>query len=328
MGVGKKIKERVAESGFWRRLVARSRSEKLPGFRSVSLFNTVKKFREHVVWDDLIERASAISFNTAMALPPMILFLCSLIPIIAKLHFIIELNLEEQLYALIRDIIPVSPVKDPTEKDSYTAIHDFLYNIINEPRNGLLIFSILLSIFFSSNAMMGVMRSFDKEYAGFTKRKGIRKRLTAIRITLILVFLVLLCLALLFAQQSVLEWLGIQNEWLAAALGKIRWALIFLLVFFIISYIYRHAPAVHKKWKLITPGSVIATCLVVVCSLAFSWWVSQFGTYNKLYGSIGTIIVVLVLIFLNSLILLIGFEVNASIYALAKTREDKETLKD
>lgn len=320
MGVGKKIKNWVAESGLWRKLVARSRSEKLPGFRSVSLFNTVKKLREHVVWDDLIERASAISFNSAMALPPLLLFLCTLIPIIAKSTFIIQLDLDEQLYGLIRDIIPAPNNHEPIIK--------FVYDIINEPRNDLLILSILLSLFFSSNAMMGVMRSFDKDYIGFTKRKGIRKRLTAIRITLILVLLFLLTLALLIAQQSVLEWLGIQNQLIAAALGKIRWVLIFLLIFFIISYIYRHAPSVQKKWKIITPGSIIATCLVVVCSLAFSWYVSKFGTYNKLYGSIGTIIVLLALMFLNSLILLIGFEINASIYALARTREDQSLLKE
>ncbi|WP_262915139.1 YihY/virulence factor BrkB family protein [Niabella ginsengisoli] len=148
------------------------------------------------------------------------------------------------------------------------------------------------------------------------------------RITLMLVFVFILCLALLIAQESVLKWLGIKNEILAAALGKVRWILIFALVFTSISYIYRHAPSVDKKWKIITPGSVIATCLVVICSLAFSWYVSQFGTYNKLYGSIGSIIVVLVLIFLNSLILLIGFELNASIYALAKTKEDKDALKE
>ncbi|WP_262920071.1 YihY/virulence factor BrkB family protein [Niabella hibiscisoli] len=152
--------------------------------------------------------------------------------------------------------------------------------------------------------------------------------MTAIRITITLILLFILCLALLIAQGSVLEWLGITNEIVTAIWVNARWILIWLLVFFIISYIYRHAPSVDKKWKLITPGSVIATCLVIVATLAFTWWVSQFETYNKLYGSIGTIIFLLVLVFLNSLILLIGFEINASIYALARTRDDKEALKD
>lgn len=320
MGVGKKIKKTVAESNAWRRLVARSRSENLPGFRKVSLFNTVKKFREHVVWDDLIERASAISFNTAMALPPLLLFLCTLIPIIANSEFIVKLRLMDQLETLIIDVIPA--------ESNYKPILTFIDTIVQKPRNALLFLSILLSLFFSSNAMMGIMRSFDQDYTGFIKRKGIKKRLTAIRITITLISLFILCLALLIAQGSVLEWLGITNEIVTAIWVNARWILIWLLVFFIISYIYRHAPSVDKKWKLITPGSVIATCLVIICTLAFTWWVSQFETYNKLYGSIGTIIFLLVLIFLNSLILLLGFEINASIYTLARTREDKEVLKD
>lgn len=318
MSIGKKIKDKVAGSKFWRMLVAKSHSEKIPGFQNVSPFNTIKRFKENVIWDDLIERASAISFNSAMALPPLLLFLCTLIPIIAKFNFIVELDLEGQLYSVLSDIIPA--------ERNYNAIHDFIFGIINVPRNGLLVFSILLSVFFSSNALMGVMRSFDKNYNGFIKRKGLRKRLTAIKITMILVFIFILTLALLIAQQSVLVWLGIENKFVAATLGKLRWVVILFLIFGIISYIYRHAPSVQEKWKILTPGSVIATCLVIFCSIVFSWWVSQFGTYNKLYGSIGTIIMVLGLIFLNALILLIGFEINASIYTLAKTKEDKEMI--
>lgn len=314
MSAGKKISEKIRSSAVWQKLVAGSRTENLPGFRRVSLFNTIRQFREHVVWDDLIERASAIAFNTAMALPPLLLFLCTLIPIIyANFHFIIELKLMDQLTMLIRDIIPA--------RSNYEPILAFIDQIVNQPRNGLLLFSILMSVFFSSNAMMGVMRSFDQNYPGFIKRKGFKRRMIAIRITLTLIFLFILCLALLIAQKSVLTWLGIENQVLTGIWEKARWVLVLLLVFSIISYIYRHAPSVDEKWKLITPGSVLATCLVVVCTLGFTWWVSQFGTYNKLYGSIGTIIFLLVLIFLNSLILLIGFELNASIYSLARGKE-------
>lgn len=213
----------------------------------------------------------------------------------------------------------------PGQKN-YEAIIHFLDDILNRERSGLLVFGFFLSIFFSSNAMMGVMRSFDKDYPGFKKRKGIKKRLAAIKITLLLFFLFFLCLALMIAQDSVLQWMGIENKILSAALSKVRWVLIFLLVFFIISFIYRHAPSVHKKWKLITPGSVLATCLIVIFALLFSWWVGKFESYNKLYLSIGTVIVVMVLIFVTSLILLIGFELNASIYSLARTAKDKEEL--
>lgn len=312
MSVSKYTKNRIANDPIWKRILATGKSEKLPGFKNISLHNTLKYIREQVVWDDLIERASAISFNSAMALPPSILFLCTLIPLFPIRH-----QFETELHNLIISVIP--------GKNNYSAIILFIDDILNRPRNVLMLFGFLLSIFFSSNAMMGVMRSFDKNYPGFTKRRGIKKRLAAIRITLTLFLLLFLCLGLLIAQESVLTWLGIQNELLAATLGKLRWILIFLLVFIIISYIYRHAPSVDKKWKLATPGSLLATCLVVLCTLIFSWWVSSFGSYNKLYGSIGTVIVLMVLIFLSSLILLIGFELNAGIYTLSRTKEVNAT---
>ncbi|GAB3019690.1 YhjD/YihY/BrkB family envelope integrity protein [Niabella terrae] len=320
MSIGKKIRSIIGASGFWKKLVEESRKENLPGFQQVSLHQAIQRFRKHVIWDDLIERASAISFNSAMALPPLLLFLCTLIPVIANFNFIVDLQLMAQLRTLITDIIPA--------RNNYEPILSFIDTIVEKPRNALLFFSILMSVFFSSNAIMGVMRSFDQNYPGFTKRKGLKRRLIAIRITLTLVFLFILCLALLIAQGSVLSWLGINNEWITSVWSTLRWGLILLLVFFIISYIYRHAPSVDKKWKLITPGSVVATCLVIICTLAFTWWVSRFGTYNKLYGSIGTIIFMMVLIFLNSLILLIGFEFNASIYSLANTKEDRKMLVD
>ncbi len=317
MNLIKKISRAIGRSAIWQNIVAGSHNKNLPGFRQVSLFNTIQRFKQHVIWDDLVERASAIAFNSAMALPPLLLFLCTLIPVIANFHFIVELRLMDQLTALIKDIIPA--------RSNHEPILAFIDQIVNKPRNALLFFSILMSIFFSSNAMMGIMRSFDQNYPGFIKRKGLKRRLIAIRITLTLIFLFILCLALLIAQKSVLSWLGIENEIVTDIWVRARWLLVLLLVFSIISYIYRHAPSVDEKWKLITPGSVLATCLVIICTLGFTTWVSQFGAYNKLYGSIGTIIFLLVLIFLNSLILLIGFEWNASIYSLARGNEQEST---
>ncbi|HOZ97000.1 MAG TPA: YihY/virulence factor BrkB family protein [Niabella sp.] len=306
----------MARPAILKYLIDKSKSEKIPGFRDISPYDTLRRIKKEVVWDDMIERASAISFNSAMALPPLLLFLCSLIPVIVRFNFVVELDLIGQLNDFVKDVVPA--------RNNFQPILDFINSIIERPRNTLLIVSILLSIFFSSNAMMGIMRSFDTNYPGFKKRKGIKKRLIAIKITMILVLLFILCLALLIAQKSVLTWLGIENQLITEIWVNLRWVLIFLLVFTIISYIYRHAPSVDKKWKLITPGSVLATCLVVISSLAFSWWVGQFGTYNKLYGSIGTIIFVMVLIFFNALILLMGFELNANIYALSKTKNEKD----
>jgi membrane protein len=130
-------------------------------------------------------------------------------------------------------------------------------------------------------------------------------------------------LVALIAREVVLEWLGIENASLRALLSNLRWSVIFLLFFGCISSIYRLAPSVHKKWKLINPGSIVATSLMLITSGALSWWVANFSNYNQLYGSISTVLIIMILIFINSLILLIGFELNVSIYSLKSARADE-----
>src|SRR5690606_14512881 len=131
MSIEKKIKEKITASKAWQKLVARSHTKTLPGFRNVSPFNIVKRLNEHVIWDDLIERASAISYNTAMALPPLLLFLCTLIPIIANSQFIVRLQLMDQLTVLIKDVIPA--------RSNHEPILAFIDTIVSKPRNTLLL---------------------------------------------------------------------------------------------------------------------------------------------------------------------------------------------
>jgi membrane protein len=259
----------------------------------------------------MTERASSIAFNFVMAIPPMIIFLFTLIPL-----FPISEAFEQELYQLIRDFVP-------GEKNNADIIR-FLEDFINNPRNDLLSLGFLLSVFFSSNAIIGVMRSFDKNYIGFKKRTGMQKRLTAIWITLVLIFFIFLALALFIAQGRVLNLLGIENSLLRGAIENFRWVLIILLIFAVISYLYRHAPAVHKKWRMLSPGSVLATALMLLFTLAFSWWVSRFGQFHELYGSIGTVMILMALIFFNSLVLLIGFELNVSINSLRKIADERK----
>ena len=103
-----------------------------------------------------------------------------------------------------------------------------------------------------------------------------------------------------------------------------RWLLMGMLVFFAIAFIYKYAPSGHIRWKLFSPGTVLATGLSILSSLCFSIYVNNFGQYNALYGSIGTIMVLMALVYLNSLVLLIGFELNVSINML----KNKANVKD
>ncbi|HRE39622.1 MAG TPA: YihY/virulence factor BrkB family protein [Chitinophagaceae bacterium] len=306
-----KIVHKIANSGPAKFIIDKSKETSLPGFRGIPIYDVVNFFIGQVQTIGMTERASSIAFNFVMAIPPAIIFIFTLIPLLP-----ITDQFQEQLFDLIRDVIP-------GEKEKPVLVN-FLKDFINNPRNGLLSLGFLLSMFFSSNAMMGIMRSFDKNYIGFRKRKGFQKRLVAIKITMFMYIIVFVSVLLLTGREFVLEYLGIKNETARAIILNARWLVIILLFFACISFIYRHAPAVHKKWRLINPGSILATFLMLLMTLLFSWWVGQFGQYNQLYGSIGTVLILMALIFLNSLVLLIGFELNVSINSLKRIAEERK----
>lgn len=313
MSIYKKIRHRVETSKPAGYVVNRSKKVHLPGFHGIPLFDVAHFFMSQLKTVGMTERASAISFNFVMAIPPAIIFLFTLIP-----YMPISKEFEEQLYNLIRDLVP-------GEKETPTLIN-FLHDFINNPRDELLSLGFLLSLYFSSNAIMGIMRSFDKNYIGFKKRKVVQKRLTAIKITLVLYVFVFASLLLFIGQGSVLNFIGFGKGLLRDIILNTRWVIIFLLMFASISFIYRHAPAVHKKWKMLSPGSIIATILMVLLTIGFSWWVGSFGHYNQLYGSIGTVLILMGLIFVNSLVLLIGFELNVSINSLKKIADERKDI--
>lgn len=286
----------------------------LPGFEGVPLYDVIKFFYKQVTTVGLKERASAIAYNFIMSIPPSFLFLFTLIP---QLPFFKKGEIQKQVTLLIRDIIPA-------EGYNKTIISFINNTFFKTPVYSLLSFGLLLALFFASNAMMGIMRSFNKNYIDFKKRKGLHNRWIAIRLTSLIFCLVLGCLILLITQGAVLKWMGMKNQGWREVIFYVRWIFIVSMVFFSISFIYKYAPAVHKRWKLISPGSILATFLCILASLLFSAFVNNFGRYNALYGSIGTIIVLMALIYINSLVLLIGFELNVSIKSLRSIAVKRE----
>ena len=311
MSLFNKIGDKLVSSEPAKFIVDRSKKTSLPGFGGISLFDVIKFFFQQIRTVGMTERASAISFNLVMAIPPALIFLFTLLPFLP-----ISKEFQQGLFELIRDVIP-------GEKNHANLIH-FLQDFINKPRTGLLSISFLLSMFFSSNAIMGIQRSFDKGYIGFKKRKGLQKRGVALKITFFIFILVFASVLLLVARGKVLEFFGIENKTAIAIITNARWIVIVLLFFTCISFIYRHAPAVDKKWPMINPGSITATILMLLTTLGFSWWVSRFGHYNEVYGSIGTVIIMMALVFINSLVLLIGFELNVSINSLRKIADERK----
>lgn len=311
-----KLERAIYNTLVFRFLENKSKKIILPGFNGVPLYDVIHFFIRQVRKTSFTERAAAVSYNFIMAIPPVCLFLFTLIP---HLPFVKRRMLETQLKTLINAIIPA--------KQYNTNVINFINGFLEHSRAGLLSFGFILLLFFGSNGMMGLMRSFNKNYIGAEKRTGLKKRWIAIRLTILIMLLLLACLLLLIMQGAVLKWFGITNIAWVKSILVIRWVCIIGLIFYSIAFIYKYAPDIKKNWRLASPGSILATSLSILGTIGFSLFVNNFGRYNALYGSIGTIIVLMSLIYINSLILLVGYELNVSINSLQIMAEERQQQK-
>ena len=294
-----------------RMLVRTAKRIQLPGFQQINLYQVIKFLFKQLNTLGLYDRASAISFNLLMALPAGFLFLFSLIPYFPK-----SFKLKKQILSLFKDIAPNS------------STYNFILEIINDLLSqhvGIFSFGFILLLFYASNAMTGIIRSFDKSIMQ-NRPFFLHQRMRAIRLTIILMLLVFASLIVLIGQDQLTRLLrvgfDINRSTILPYWNFIRWVIIVMLLFFGNAFIYKFAPHIKEKWPLASPGALLSTLLMLLTTYGFSYWVNNFSSYNKIYGSIGTVLVVMTIIYINALILLIGFELNVSI-ELIKKEQDK-----
>lgn len=271
----------------------------VPGAEGLSLYEVAKFFYIEMRNVRLTERCAAVTYNFVMAIPPSMLFLFALVP------YLPLKNAEHTILGMLRLIAPTQGL--------YKSISTVIVDFMHTEQRKVLSFGILLTVYFSSNGMMGLMRSFDNSEHVYVQRTGLRRRWAAIKLTLLLYSLVLLAIVAFVIQTTWINKL-IQKIFVSVFLAKLLTVL--LIVFIVlcaISIIYSYGPSLSHKFKFISPGSVFATLLMIVVTMGFYYAANNFLNYNKVYGSIGTIIAFMVWIWLNTMVILIGFELNVSI---------------
>lgn len=265
--------------------------------------------------DDITTRANSMAYSFFIALFPAIIFLFTLIA-----YLPIANSFLPAMQGYIQQAMP-------------TKAGDFLFNMIIDiveiQRGGLLSFGIILAIFFASNGMLSMMRGFDKSYPETFKDRNIfQKRWVAILLTLISAVLLLFSMTLLVVGTNIFEWLTQMTSLDAIGggiiFGIVRFIIVVLTIYTLITIIYRIGPAFRRRMSWLTPGATLATSLTLISSLAFSWFVNTYGQYNQLYGALGALIVILLWIQINCFIILVGFELNASIRVNRDLRSVKE----
>lgn len=300
-----KLQRIILEAPLIKTIISWSKQLVLPGFEGIPLYDVLHFFFQQTQKIGLQERAASIAFNFLMAIPPLLIFVFTLLAYIPG-----SKNLYEEILVLMQHIVP----DEQTFKMIKKVLDDFF-----KTGTGTLSFGLLLAIYFSSNATLTIMRTFRKSmlHIEVEDRNFIEIRLSAIRLTLIIVLLIMATIMIMLTQTIVLNWitdsLGIENQIINFLFNLGNILVTFLLIFMAIGMIYRYAPHVQKKWKIRSPGAILATLLIIAFTYLFSYWVNNIASYNKVYGSLGSILILMFLVFVNSLVLLIGFELNVSI---------------
>jgi membrane protein len=284
----------------------------LPGFYKIPIYDVIKFFIDGIKNGALTTRASSVAFNFILAMFPAIIFLFTLIPYIP-----IE-NFQTELLNVFENILP---------RNAFHFLESTLVDIVMKKNWGLLSFGALASLFFSMNGLHALIEAFNSTHHYMETRSWLTQRLISIALVFILAILLTSATLLIIMSRIVLNTLVEQNlleygiTLYLILIGK--WIIIILFHLLAISFIYYLAPAKRPNWRFLSPGSLFATFLSIMASLIFSFFINNFGQLNKLYGSIGTLMVVLIWTYFNSLALILGFELNASISSAKLKSKDE-----
>ncbi|GGZ91159.1 YihY/virulence factor BrkB family protein [Algibacter mikhailovii] len=294
-------------------LVRLFKSVKLPGLEGLSLYDLLELYITGIVKGALTTRASAIAFSFFTAIFPFLLFVLVIIPYIPIDDFKIE------FLVFLDSFLP------PTTSDFF--FQNIFENIDQSQRGGLLSTVFVLSIVLMANGVNAVFSGFEFSYHEQLTRSVYRQYLYALGIALILAFLLIITIAVLgyfqlYVVQGVLS--AFENRGFDLVATGVLWTKIVKYVFFVImiylatATLYYFGTKEGKYSKFFSVGALFTTFLIMLTSYLFSVYIENFGQYNRLYGSIGALLILLLYLWLNSNILLLGYELNASLNKLRK----------
>jgi membrane protein len=303
----------LLKSRFAKGFIGFLQRKKFLGYKEISWYSVFQFFVRWVDTKDLHLRSSALSFTFFLSLFPTVIFFFTLI---AYLPF--KQSPEEILFFL-QGVMP---------NNAFRIIKSTLVDILKHQRSGLLSVGFVLAVYFSTNGFHSLMNTLNRYGKERETRSFWKQRVIAIILSFIVSTAILISVLLVTGGNWAIKWLD-QTKYFPS---KITPVLLFLLnngivvliILTIVSCVYYFAPSKHSKWRFLTPGSIFASVVTLLSTYFFSVYVNHFNTYNKVYGSIGALIVIMLLIYINTYILLLGYELNVVIEkALVEMRKRK-----
>jgi len=300
-----KPKEKLLQIPIIKTLVKIADTIKIPGLEGMSLYDLLEMYVIGIVNGAVTSRAGSIAFSFFMALFPFVLFLLNLIPFIP-----IE-NFQEDFLYLIEQALP------PKTADNVDMV---IRDIANNGHGGLLSSVFILSIFLMTNGVNALFSAFEDTYHKIKTRNIFQQYIVALFTSIILALLLLVTVAVIIYFEIAVEKLKdsgfVSNDIFWIELGK--YGILLFMLFVSVSILYYFGTKEGKKVKFFSAGAIMSTILIIVNFKIFGIYVSQFAKYNELYGIIGTVLIIMLFIWLNSIILLLGYELNTSILELKR----------
>lgn len=302
--MSEEIEQKLNKIPVIKQLVAFGKTIKLKSFEGLSLYDILELYVIGIFKGAFSYRASAVAFSFFMALFPFALFILNLIP------FIPLENFQQDFLQFVEEGVP---------PNTYDAIAVIISDIMNHSHQGLLSSGFILSILLMTNGVNAVLGGFEMS-AHITITRGFLKQyFIALALSLALSLLLIVTVAAIVIAEIMIQKINIQGY--VADVSVIEWSrfcFIILMILITTSILYKFGAKETYKISFISYGAVFTTILVLISSYIFGVYVEKFARYNELYGSIGTLLVLMFYIWINCMVLLLGFELNATIYKLKR----------
>ncbi len=288
------------------------RKIRIPGLEGMNLYDLLELYISGIIKGALTARAGSIAFSFFIALFPFALFVLTLIPFVPIAGF------QDDFMSFIFKVMP--------SKEASDAVSYVLNDIANNKYGELLSFGFLLSIILMTNGVNAIFSGFEFTYHDIETRTVIRQYIVSLIISLALAFLLLITVGVIVILEFFVNSLtqkGIVGDapfWI----GLIQIIILLLMLFVGISVLYYFGTKEGRKRSFFSPGTIFTIVLFILNFKIFKIYIEKFAQYNQLYGSIGTVLVIMLFIWLNSIILLLGFELNASLMKLHHRKLERE----
>ncbi len=308
----KKFREQVMAyaQSVYIRIQTWSKRIVLPGFQGVPLFDVFVFFFRGLRRSSINTRANSVSFNIILAAIPGILFLFTLIP------YIPVDGLHDSILRHLNEMMPDS---------AYQAVESTIEDIVVNHRTGLLSIGFFLSLFFFTDSTLSIMQAFNQSSHTIETRSPLMRYIIALLLIFILTLIVLSATSIMIFSSFIVHYLETEGLFQSNCAFYLiymgEWIVLFVMILVAFSVLYYMAPAKRGSFPFFSAGAISATLLSLISAELFSFFINNFSQANKLYGSLGALMVILIYININSHVLLIGYELNASIYSARKVRD-------